>query len=428
MMKYNAKSTILWILLAVFGFGSLFQSMFSVKNPVVAKVGSSSITAIDAMKFSGFVNLPEGIDKNSPHVQNYIFFQALQIAIQSKILNLEAKRMGFVVSDERVRSDIQNDRNFCENDIFSRAKYLSYLEKINLSEVEYFQIRKEGLENKQLLFMLSKTIKVPKHVGISIANAFNQRRDGRFVKIDYSKISISKPSESETIKFYEKNSSVFKVNEKRLFDIITFPNQESAENASKELQKNYSLDTVKKHNGVIHDQNDSRIPEDLKNAASNKAGQMKKNEVSEQISLFDKHWVVRLKDLQKAFIPKFEEIKSVVSKKLQNTLRREKAIKSKIKPSEWNLLSNMRLDEKLSDVPNEVINALFFHKQGSMGIVDGENNTLYLVLVDKIKFSQLFDEEIENGMNIATSGIFNESLKAYIESLRLKYNVAVTVW
>ena len=107
MKKIDLKSIVLWGVLGAFAIGGAFQSMFGVNNPVLAKVGSSSIKAVDVRRFIPLIPIPEGMYKESSSVQNYVFFQALNMAVQRELVNLECKRLGFIVSNFQVKESIK---------------------------------------------------------------------------------------------------------------------------------------------------------------------------------------------------------------------------------------------------------------------------------------------------------------------------------
>ena len=126
MKKIDLKSIVLWGVLGAFAIGGAFQSMFGVNNPVLAKVGSSSIKAVDVRRFIPLIPIPEGMYKESSSVQNYVFFQALNMAVQRELVNLECKRLGFIVSNFQVKESIKRNKNFMESGSFSRSKYLGF--------------------------------------------------------------------------------------------------------------------------------------------------------------------------------------------------------------------------------------------------------------------------------------------------------------
>ena len=425
MKKIDLKSIVLWGVLGAFAIGGAFQSMFGVNNPVLAKVGSSSIKAVDVRRFIPLIPIPEGMYKESSSVQNYVFFQALNMAVQRELVNLECKRLGFIVSNFQVKESIKRNKNFMESGSFSRSKYLEFLKKQNMTEAEFFSFEKENLLHRQWYFMLGSAYAIPSKLANTMANAFSQRRWGKYQVLDYSSLKVRNPSLRELKAFYEKNKASYEVPESRKIlavelksegELTKFIELAKKDGFEKACEK-YSLETK-----------DLAALEGKKNVVEVAESQSRYFKVGDAFpfSLFGKFLALKLESVKAAFVPNFSSIKSDVLSSWKKNFR--KTMSKKILPAAWKSLPNMRFQETLSGVPESVLKALFYNKEKSLVFIEeDEEDKIYKLKIDQVIFPKLFPEEVEGAKAFVSQEILKDIVESAISSLRLRYNVRYSI-
>lgn len=421
-MDKKTKNIILWGVLIAFGIGGSFQSFFGTQDQVVAHVGKKAIRASEVRKFMGFIRVPEGINRNDANVQHMIFSQALYLVVEKSLVEQECESLGLVVSDEKVIESIKSNPLFQESGIFSKEKFEAELKKHNLSEMEFKYVQKQNLLYKQWSFLLRSTFKIPEHVVETVAKAFTQKRSGKYTEIDFTKIKIRKPDMKTLEAFFQTHRNAFKIPEKRIVEIVIFPDSKNLEDISSRLKTNEFEALAQEFSGkyYTHDKLGS-LPKELGEAIKAKAETLEKGEVSSLYALYEKIWAIRLKEIIPAEIPQFDLIKKTVAEVYTIVEQKKKA---KIeRNSKWVHLSDLMMNEETIGINPQIVRAIFYHKKGETTRLDAERS-IYYVMTEKISKPTVLEPELDQARNFLQKRMMEDITEAAVNSLRLKYKIA----
>ena len=141
-----SRSKLASVLIAIIIIPFVFWGMGSVfsggNTNNVAKVGNVNISTQDFIEFINQSRIdPEDIRNN---LDKNILEEILSQIISLNLLDLEMKDIGIVVSDTALYNKIILDKNFKDNNNFSRLKYEKFLIENNISAPEYERKLKES--------------------------------------------------------------------------------------------------------------------------------------------------------------------------------------------------------------------------------------------------------------------------------------------
>ena len=424
--KHGLKNILIWGILGLFIISGMLQgNLFNLHNPVIAHVGKQKIKVSDIRKYMNLIKLPEGLDRESLQAKNYLFSKALDLMIQRALITQECKRLGFVVSDEVVTNSIKKKVQFHENGVFSRDKFLKELGKLRLSEMEYKSIEKEDLLHSQWIFMLESAYCIPDFVANSIANAAVQRRNGRYIAIENSKIKVPKLNTAQITKFYKDNIELFKKKEEKIFSVIEIPNSKNLENIEYLLSKQKFDDVAKKFGFTIY--TSDNLPDiKEKEAISKLAKRLNDLEIGKNDNrvyvIGDKYYAFKLVKIIPMYTPSLEEIRSQVESEYAKQYRSQHV---NINGKEWIKLINLKLGETYLGVPEIVVNAIFMNAPNKIFKYE-QNDITYYVITDKILNGVATPAAKIAAREYLSSRILNDVIFAAMKSLK-RYKITVLI-
>ena len=188
----------------LWGMGDIFSSG---KQNIIAEINDETISSKE------FISYIQKIELSKEQVENFDKSQILENILSNylseKIIEIESKKKGIILTDKALKNIIISDKSFQKDKKFLRVEYEKFLIKNGYSAPTYEKYIK-GLEIKaQLLNLYSGGIKLPKFI---IEDLFN--KDNHLKKINYLNLSsiYSKKviSEQEIEKFYNENKELFK--------------------------------------------------------------------------------------------------------------------------------------------------------------------------------------------------------------------------
>ena len=188
----------------LWGMGDIFSSG---KQNIIAEINDETISSKE------FIDYIQKIELSKEQVENFgksqILENILSNYLSEKIIEIESKKKGIILTDKALKNIIISDKSFQKDKKFLRVEYEKFLIKNGYSAPTYEKYIK-GLEIKaQLLNLYSGGIKLPKFI---IEDLFY--KDNHLKKINYLNLSniYSKKviSEQEIEKFYNENKELFK--------------------------------------------------------------------------------------------------------------------------------------------------------------------------------------------------------------------------
>lgn len=150
--------------------------------------------------------------------------QTLDQLINSKLVQREARRLGFTVNDGELRDSIRNISIFQANGKFDQAQYMRFLNYLRMSPGEFEEGQRADLLQKKLQRMISDAVPVSEEEAKDLYRLGQERVDLSFVKIASAdvlgQVTVEK-KESED--YYNAHRESFRAPERVRFAYIAYP-------------------------------------------------------------------------------------------------------------------------------------------------------------------------------------------------------------
>jgi len=226
---------------AVWGIGDVVRG--PVSGNVIAEVGNSEITRSE---FSNQIrNLMTTVRRQFGN--NFDLKQAKQLGlvdqtvnqmINSRLLKLEANKLGLTAGEDLIRQNIFEDPRFKQNRQFNRNAFQRFLQQESLTEATYVSLLKNDITKQQIINIIRSSTHSPKVLLNNIYKYQNEKRIAEVVFIPNQKSSsIKKANETEIFNYYKKHSKLFKTPEYRSLSAIFLDPKEVAKELSPPIEK-----------------------------------------------------------------------------------------------------------------------------------------------------------------------------------------------
>ena len=150
--------------------------------------------------------------------------QTLDQLINSKLLQQEARRVGFTVNDTELRDSIRNISIFQTNGQFNQPQYLRVLNYLRMSPSEFEEGQRGDLLQKKLHRLITDAIPASEDEARELYRFGQERVDIAFVKIAsvdlLNQVTIEK---KEIEDYYNSHSESFREPERVRFSYIAYP-------------------------------------------------------------------------------------------------------------------------------------------------------------------------------------------------------------
>jgi hypothetical protein len=91
---------------------------------------------------------------------NEIKVRVIQTLVQTEMLCQEARKYGIIVTDEELKSDLQNSLEFKDGDSFNILKYTAFLNDIQMKPKDYENLRKKQLMANKVKMIMASSVKL----------------------------------------------------------------------------------------------------------------------------------------------------------------------------------------------------------------------------------------------------------------------------
>ena len=91
---------------------------------------------------------------------NEIKARVIQTLVQTELLCQEAKKYGIIVTDEELKTDLQNSLEFKDGDSFNILKYTAFLNTIQMKPKDYENLRKKQLMANKVKMIMASSVKL----------------------------------------------------------------------------------------------------------------------------------------------------------------------------------------------------------------------------------------------------------------------------
>ncbi len=442
------------------GMGDVFKGG---NQNIIATVDKEKISTQEFLKYINQLNLNQNQIKSLSETN--LLEEILSEYIGRKVMALEIKKIGIIVSDSSLRDIIKNDRLFFKDKKFSRTEYEKFLLTSGLTAPSFEDNIAKQESRRQFLSSLSGGIVIPNTLVEKTFNLENQIKKIKYVNLNkyYSK---EKPSKKEIEKIFQENETSFikEVKSLRYAEItpqIISGNKDYNDSFFKQLDilENEILDgltfneAVKSNNlkpvEIIDiDKNkkdkNKNVVENLSNKLFTKIFQIKNEKVPEVIKIENKFYLVEILSIKKLNRTlQDQEVLKVINAQLlfKNKIKLNTSIakdlslgafnndgltefvnKNKLKLENYEI-SSLKQNEIF---PEEFIKKIFMLEDGKVDLItDNMLNKSFLVMPVKTTYKKLENNSaaFEKYEAKARLNLINKIFNIFDQSLNQKYNV-----
>ena len=451
-----SKSKLAGVLIAIiiipfvfWGMGSVFSSG-NTNN--VAKINNDNISTKDFINFINESRIdPENLRKN---LDKNILEEILSQIISLKLLKMEMKDIGIVLSDEVLLNKIVNDTNFIDNNNFSRIKYEKFLIENNISASEYENKLKNSEQQIDLYQYINGGVVSP-----NFMTKNNFIENTKSINIEYvylENLYKSEFTEKELQKYINENSENMKVDtidvkftkikpdnltNSNEFSKIFFEKLDSIEN---DILNDLSIEDLSQKYGLILLEEKGYVNELKEDSLLSNIYENRKNNKIQIIDKEDYYILYEIKKI-KSIIPNLDEknFRDKVIKILRNKEKfnfnknilekiENKSFSddqfNKIAGSKENIkkyLINSKDDNKLFNIDS--LNLLYTIPENDfLLIVDNEKN-VYLTKIINFEYKKFENDlNVMNKFSMESEVLLKNNIsKSYDEYINSKYKVNI---
>ena len=441
------------------GMGDVFRGG---NQNVIATIDSEKISTQEFVEHLKRFNFDEKQMKDLPKTD--LVEKILSEYIGKKIMSLEIKELGILISDNSLRRIIKNDKLFFKENKFSRTEYEKFLLKSGINAPMFEANIIEQEKRRQFLSSLSGGILIPE---ILVKKEFGKENQTKTIRyIDLEKYhSKKKPSEKSKKELFDRNKDVFftefksiryaeitpeKISGDKEYNESFFKQLDSIENnildgqTFIETAQNSNLDviSIKKINANKKDQNKKAVS--LPDNLFKKIFNLRTIQIPELINIENKYYLAEITDVEKknrtfndtevqealnaqlSFKNKIENNTSIIKDISMGAFDAEKfnnfARVNKLDIKDYEI-SNLKQNDVFSE---GIIKRIFMTKDGEIDLIT--DNTLtknFLVLAIKTKYKVLQNDsnEYEQYEAKARLNLINQIYQSHDNNLNIKYKV-----
>ena len=442
------------------GMGDVFRGG---SQNVIATVDSEKISTQEFIRYINRLNLNKQQIKSL--AETNLLNEILSEYIGRKVMELEIKKIGIIVTDNSLRDIIKNDKLFFKEDKFSRTEYEKFLLTSGITAPSFEDNIVKQESRRQFLSSLSGGIVIPSSLVKKTFNLENQIKKIKYINLN-KYYSRKKPTEQEIKKVFEQNKNSFTKELKsiRYAEItpqIISGNKEYNDSFFKQLDilENDVLDGLSFNDAV---KTNNLISVEIKNIDKNKRDENEKIIKDFPDKLFEKIYQIKsenapevIKIDNKFYLGEIISIKSLNrtldDKEVLKVINAQLSFKNKIKLNteiakdlslgalnEEGLIkfaskNNLEFKEyeikslKQNEVfPEEFIKKIFILKDGQVDLItDSTFDKSFLILPVKTNYKTLEENstEFEKYEAKARLNLINKIFDTFDQSLNKKYNV-----
>ncbi|MDR2268221.1 MAG: SurA N-terminal domain-containing protein [Holosporaceae bacterium] len=275
-IRKHSNSSVVKIFLAVlaltfvfcFGISDIIRKYIG--KDYVVKIGNMKISAPmfeleKAKKFSMLRGYQKNVDEKTetPRVLHQLIWET--------IVDLETTNLGFIVSDDTVKKYIGNMNLFKDkNGRFSAEMLRNFIQKIGISEAMFVEFSRKDIKNSLMklpFYYISARNELDNYTKAKL-----EKRTLTLVELNPNSFESKKVPDTAALReFYEKNSELFTVDEKRSFRILEMQLSDLGKNItiSEEDKKHYYETNCDKESSSYAD-SEKEIEVELKQEALRK--------------------------------------------------------------------------------------------------------------------------------------------------------------
>ena len=233
-MRRRAQSRLIKILFIIivlvfifWGFGSSFKQNSPTDS--IATVGSEEVSQREFQRvYENMKNMYRDAykDRLTPDLIQALNLkqQALDQLINSKLLQQEARRVGFTVTDTELRDSIQKISIFQSNGQFNQTQYMRVLNYLRMSPSEFEEGQRGDLLQKKLHRLITDAVPVSEDEARELYRLSQERVDLSFIKIASADLLNQVTTDKKEIEeYYNSHRESFREPERVQFTYVAYP-------------------------------------------------------------------------------------------------------------------------------------------------------------------------------------------------------------
>lgn len=228
----------------LWGIGDVISHFAGTGNQTVLTVGSRKVTARDfetaVAREAEMIQLQTGkkIDRKQAAAMG-IDEMVLQHLVNDNLFELEGERLGLVVTDAMVRSRIQSEKMF-QNDegVFVKERFTTIINRMGYEEKDYVEKLRREMLREEMIKALAIGMHVPDVMALPLYSFQNEKRNLLVAVIKSSpERVVAQPTEEELRSFFNDHKEEFKASEQRSMRALVFDRDRLLKNVPIEEQK-----------------------------------------------------------------------------------------------------------------------------------------------------------------------------------------------
>lgn len=213
----------------LWGIGDVVTKFTGGGHQTVISIGSRKVTAREfeyaVAREVEMIQMQTGkkIDRRQAAAMG-IDEMVLQHLVNNNLFELEAARLGLVVTDTMVRSRIKGEKIFKDQEgNFNKDRFIMIVNRLGYNEKDYVEhVRKEMLR-EELIKALASGLAIPDVIALPLYTFQNEKRDLTVSLIKSSPSLVKKePTEDDLRKFFNEHKEEFKASELRSLRALVF--------------------------------------------------------------------------------------------------------------------------------------------------------------------------------------------------------------
>ena len=404
------------------GMGDIFRGG---NQNIIAKIDSEKINTKEFVDYLNRINLTEKERKNLPNsdlLETVVFNY-----IGKKIISLEIKNLGIILTDKTLKDYIVNDKTFFKDKKFSRTQYEKFLLESGITAPDFEKNFAEQEKKRHLLSFLSKGAAVADFLVINEFNRENQIKTIKYIDLSelYNNLVYSEKELNET---YNKNKDLFSEKFKSLSYLELNPKNLLGQ---EEYDKNFFNKINKIENDILDGKKIQNIAEDnnlklIKTAELNS----KKNDISGKKfkllndELFKK--IYKKTDIDTPELINFENKYYIINIEKIKTV--DPGIKDKtVRDAITKQIKFKNIFENNTKIAKEISSKKFNEKQ-MLEFAQKKGLKIKKITLYSLKDNDIFIEDIikeifkidNNKFNLITDNTLSQNFIIYVEDTKYK--------
>ena len=445
----------------LWGMGDIFSSG---KQNILAEINDKPVSSKE------FISYIQKIELSKEQVENFgksqILENILSNYLSEKIIEIESKKKGIMLTDLGLKNIIISDKSFQRENKFLRVEYEKFLLKNGYSASTYEKYIKSMEVKAQLLNFYSGGIKLPKFMIEDLFGKDNHSKDISY--LDLSNIYTKKMiNEEEIQKFYNENKDLFKekfisfkyieltpevLTRNKDYDELFYQKLDEIENEILD-GKSFGEITIKNKNNIKKiemvnikkTKKDGTLVEDLNDELFNKIFSISEKNTPQFINIKNNFYIVEInnqknmlltlkdKNLKKSIKAQINIMHKITENKKIIDLIKEKKFtkKSMIELGKKNNINIETINLKnINDnkiLNKDIVQKIYDHSEKEIVLItDNILKNNYIINIDKdIQPNKIGQKDIEKYRTKANTSYVSNIYKSYDKFINTQYKIDI---